>query len=60
MRLDDDFAAGTSNAGSRGGSAQNDRGGAGRAGGGARGPQRSREPEPSGAMAAAFAKLKQR
>ncbi|MFC0692140.1 Tex family protein [Paraburkholderia humisilvae] len=59
MRLDDDFAAG--NTSSRGGgSAQNDRGGAGRPGGGARGAQRSREPEPTGAMAAAFAKLKQR
>jgi protein Tex len=66
MRLDDDFAAGSSgNAGARSGSggAQGDRGGAGRSGGfggGARGPQRSREPEPVGAMAAAFAKLKQR
>ncbi|CAB3772196.1 Tex family protein [Paraburkholderia solisilvae] len=60
MRLDDDFAAAAGNAGSRSGGAPNDRGGAGRAGGGARGPQRSREPEPAGAMAAAFAKLKQR
>ncbi|HEY4351463.1 MAG TPA: Tex family protein [Paraburkholderia sp.] len=66
MRLDDDFAAGSGgNAGARGnsgnsGGAQGDRGGAGRSGGGARGPQRSRDPEPAGAMAAAFAKLKQR
>lgn len=50
MRLDDDAAApGTA---SRGGQ---DRGNAGR---GAARPQRSREPEPAGAMAAAFAKLK--
>jgi uncharacterized protein len=50
MRLDDDAAApGMS---SRGGQ---DRGNAGR---GAARPQRSREPEPAGAMAAAFAKLK--
>lgn len=50
MRLDDDAAApGTS---SRGGQ---DRGNAGR---GAARPQRTREPEPAGAMAAAFAKLK--
>jgi protein Tex len=65
MRLDDDFAAGggANNAGARGnsGGAQGDRSGAGRSGGGgARGPQRSRDPEPAGAMAAAFAKLKQR
>ncbi|WP_419683964.1 MULTISPECIES: Tex family protein [Burkholderia] len=51
MRLDDDAAApGMS---SRGGS--QDRGNAGR---GAARPPRSREPEPAGAMAAAFAKLK--
>ncbi|OXI24996.1 Tex family protein [Burkholderia sp. AU15512] len=51
MRLDDDAAApGMS---SRGGQ---DRGNAGR--GAARPQQRSREPEPAGAMAAAFAKLK--
>ncbi len=51
MRLDDDAAApGMS---SRGGG--QDRGNAGR---GAARPQRSREPEPAGAMAAAFAKLK--
>ncbi|WP_175861591.1 Tex family protein [Burkholderia cepacia] len=50
MRLDDEAAApGTP---SRGGQ---DRGNAGR---GAARPQRSREPEPAGAMAAAFAKLK--
>ncbi|WP_175881349.1 Tex family protein [Burkholderia sp. BCC0044] len=50
MRLDDDAAApGTA---PRGGQ---DRGNAGR---GAARPQRSREPEPAGAMAAAFAKLK--
>ncbi|WP_333995419.1 Tex family protein [Burkholderia orbicola] len=50
MRLDDDAAAlGMT---SRGGQ---DRGNAGR---GAARPQRSREPEPAGAMAAAFAKLK--
>ncbi len=50
MRLDDDAAApGMS---SRGGQ---DRGNTGR---GAARPQRSREPEPAGAMAAAFAKLK--
>ncbi len=51
MRLDDDATPG---APARGG--QQDRGGAGR-GGQARAP-RSREPEPAGAMAAAFAKLK--
>ncbi|TPB60430.1 RNA-binding transcriptional accessory protein [Burkholderia pseudomallei] len=51
MRLDDDAAP----------SAPGNRGGAGRGAmrGGAR-AQRSREPEPAGAMAAAFAKLKQR
>ncbi|MBN3834621.1 Tex family protein [Burkholderia sp. Ac-20344] len=50
MRLDDEAAApGTSSRGSQ------DRGNAGR---GAARPQRSREPEPAGAMAAAFAKLK--
>ncbi|MCA8051386.1 Tex family protein [Burkholderia arboris] len=50
MRLDDDAAApGMSSRGSQ------DRGNAGR---GAARPQRSREPEPAGAMAAAFAKLK--
>ena len=53
MRLDDDASAGSS---PRGGT-QQDRGG--RPGGGAR-PQRPRDPEPAGAMAAAFAKLKQR
>lgn len=50
MRLDDDAAAPGMT--SRGGP---DRGNAGR---GAARPQRSREPEPAGAMAAAFAKLK--
>ncbi|RQS66158.1 RNA-binding transcriptional accessory protein [Burkholderia sp. Bp8963] len=56
MRLDDEVGAGsTGGAAARGG--QQDRGGAGRAQ--AR-PARSREPEPAGAMAAAFAKLKQR
>ncbi len=50
MRLDDEAAApGTPSRGSQ------DRGNAGR---GAARPQRSREPEPAGAMAAAFAKLK--
>ncbi len=50
MRLDDEAAApGMSSRGSQ------DRGNAGR---GAARPQRSREPEPAGAMAAAFAKLK--
>lgn len=50
MRLDDD--AGAPGMSSRGGQ---DRGNTGR---GAARPQRSREPEPAGAMAAAFAKLK--
>lgn len=50
MRLDDDATA--PGMPSRGGQ---DRGNAGR---GAARPQRSREPEPAGAMAAAFAKLK--
>ncbi|WP_063532492.1 Tex family protein [Burkholderia sp. MSMB1589WGS] len=50
MRLDDDSAP--SAAGNRGGAER------GAMRGGAR-PQRSREPEPAGAMAAAFAKLKQ-
>ncbi|MGN8191010.1 MULTISPECIES: Tex family protein [Burkholderia] len=50
MRLDDE--AGAPGTPSRGGQ---DRGNAGR---GAARPQRSREPEPAGAMAAAFAKLK--
>jgi uncharacterized protein len=55
MRLTDEAnAAGPSARGER-----HDRGGqAARANGGARGPQRPREPEPAGAMAAAFAKLK--
>jgi len=51
MRLDDDAAA--PGMAPRGGQ---DRGNAGR--GAAARPQRSREPEPAGAMAAAFAKLK--
>ena len=51
MRLDDEAAApGMAARGTQ------DRGNAGR--GGAARPQRSREPEPAGAMAAAFAKLK--
>jgi protein Tex len=54
MRLADDAAPAA-----RGG-AREERG-ASRPAGGARGPQRSREPEAAGgAMAAAFAKLKQR
>ncbi|WP_420957984.1 Tex family protein [Burkholderia gladioli] len=53
MRMDDEPGVATS--GSRSG-AGNDRGAA-RGGMGGR-PQRSREPEPAGAMAAAFAKLK--
>src|SRR5579863_1561377 len=57
MRLDDDASAGSSSRGGGGTGAQQDR--AGRPGGGAR-PQRSRDAEPAGAMAAAFAKLKQR
>lgn len=63
MRLADEFGA-TSAAGgaqrSGGGSGgQQDRGASNRPGSSGRGaPQRSREPEPSGAMAAAFAKLK--
>jgi protein Tex len=58
MRMDDEVGA----ASARSGGAQQDRGGAGRSGGGGRGApqQRSREPEPGGAMAAAFAKLKQK
>ncbi|CAB3803234.1 Protein YhgF [Paraburkholderia ultramafica] len=59
MRLDDEFGAAAARSG---GGAQQDRGGAGRSGGAARGAsqQRSREPEAGGAMAAAFAKLKQK
>ncbi|HEY1608766.1 MAG TPA: Tex family protein [Paraburkholderia sp.] len=58
MRLDDDPAGAAPRAG---GNAQGS-GGAGRqaGGGGSRQPQRARDTEPSGAMAAAFAKLKQR
>ena len=58
MRLADDFgAAGAASSAPRSGG-QQDRG-ASRPGGNGRGaPQRSREPEPAGAMAAAFAKLK--
>ena len=57
MRLDDEFGAAA--APRSGGGAQQDRG---RSGGGGRGAQqqRSREPEAGGAMAAAFAKLKQK
>ncbi|MBU9560267.1 RNA-binding transcriptional accessory protein [Burkholderia multivorans] len=51
MRLDDEAAPGLSSRGAQ------ERGNAAR--GGAR-PPRAREPEPAGAMAAAFAKLKQR
>ncbi len=51
MRLDDEAAPGLSSRGTQ------ERGSAAR--GGAR-PPRAREPEPAGAMAAAFAKLKQR
>ncbi|SIT37779.1 transcriptional accessory protein [Paraburkholderia ribeironis] len=59
MRLDDEPGAGAARSG---GGAQQDRGGFGRAGGAGRGAsqQRSREPETGGAMAAAFAKLKQK
>jgi len=59
MRLDDEFGA---SAAPRSGGAQQDRGGFNRSGGGNRGgqQQRSREPEAGGAMAAAFAKLKQK
>jgi uncharacterized protein len=59
MRLDDEFGAAAARSG---GGAQQDRGGAGRSGGAGRGAsqQRSREPEAGGAMAAAFAKLKQK
>ncbi|MEM5385337.1 Tex family protein [Paraburkholderia phymatum] len=55
MRLDDDFSpASTPRTG-----AQQERGGmGGRSGGGGRPQQRSRDPEPVNAMAAAFAKLK--
>ena len=56
MRLDDDPASAAQRSG-----ANASGGAAGRSGGGARQqPARSREPEPGGAMAAAFAKLKQR
>jgi uncharacterized protein len=61
MRLDDEFGAAAAQR--SGGGAQQDRGGSGRSGGGGgRGAQqqRSREPEAGGAMAAAFAKLKQK
>lgn len=61
MRLDDEPGAAAARSS---GGAQQDRGGSGGSfnrGGAARGaPQRSREPEPGGAMAAAFAKLKQK
>ncbi|MFP3740268.1 RNA-binding transcriptional accessory protein, partial [Burkholderia sp. SIMBA_019] len=60
MRLADEFGAAA--APRSGGGAQQDRGGVGRSGSGGRGApqQRSREPEAGGAMAAAFAKLKQK
>ncbi|MEM5439250.1 Tex family protein [Paraburkholderia diazotrophica] len=55
MRLDDDFSP----ASAPRASGQQDRGSmGGRSGGGGRPQQRSREPEPVNAMAAAFAKLK--
>ncbi|CAM2192747.1 putative RNA-binding protein YhgF [Paraburkholderia kururiensis] len=59
MRMDDDVAPGTAS-GQRSG-ARDDRATQGRNGGGGARPQpRSREPDAVGAMAAAFAKLKQR
>jgi uncharacterized protein len=63
MRLADEFgatgAAGTAQRSGGGSGGQQDRGAGNRPGSSGRGaPQRSREPEPSGAMAAAFAKLK--
>jgi uncharacterized protein len=53
MRLADDAAPASRDA------SRDDRGSS-RPGGASRAPQRAREPEPAGAMAAAFAKLKQR
>lgn len=61
MRLDDEPGAAAARSG--GGGAQQERGSGGgfnRGGAGRGAPPRSREPEPSGAMAAAFAKLKQK
>lgn len=61
MRLDDEPGAAAARSG--GGGAQQERGSGGgfnRGGAGRGAPQRSREPELSGAMAAAFAKLKQK
>ncbi|WP_085480568.1 Tex family protein [Paraburkholderia susongensis] len=62
MRLDDEPGAAATRSG--GGGAQQDRGGSGgnfnRGGAGRGAPQRSRDAEPAGAMAAAFAKLKQK
>jgi uncharacterized protein len=60
MRLADEFGAtGAAGGAQRSGGGQQDRGAGNRPGSSGRGaPQRSREPEPSGAMAAAFAKLK--
>jgi uncharacterized protein len=58
MRLDDEPGATAARSG--GGGAQQDRGNVNRGGAGRGSPQRSREPEPGGAMAAAFAKLKQK
>jgi uncharacterized protein len=61
MRLDDEPGVAAARSG---GGAQQERGGSGansnRGGAGRGAPQRSREPEPGGAMAAAFAKLKQK
>src|SRR4051794_19804039 len=59
MRLDDEFGAAAARSG---GGAQQPRGAAGRPAGNGRGAsqQRAREPEAGGAMAAAFAKLKQK
>ncbi|MGH8781170.1 Tex family protein [Paraburkholderia sp.] len=57
MRLDDDFAGGSA---PRGGNPQERGANRSGAGGGRPQQQRSREPEAGGAMAAAFAKLKQR
>jgi uncharacterized protein len=54
MRLADDVSPSSPRSGAR------EERGAARSGGGARTQQRQREAEPAGAMAAAFAKLKQR
>jgi uncharacterized protein len=55
MRLDDDFAAASSAGGNAAGGSQS-RGSQDRRSG--QRPQQRREPEPAGALAAAFAKLK--